>query len=142
MFEVSLFNKRTGYEYDLYGKRTGKETMIYSLMAINNYPKKIRNFRGTITISDLYGEKIKIFRVDYNELYQKNLSAKQKGSVNMKLIDEYKEVFDPQNPRDKKIYDIDLSQCNITWKTEYIHFSDGTEIYRDEYIPKSEWRLR
>ena len=123
------------------GGRTSKK-IIYSLNIYNLYLKQIDNFRGLITIKNLYGETLKIFRIDYNSSYYKKIPARKPGGIFGASSFDYKEIFNSDDKKDIIISTIDLNQCDISWKAEYIHFTNGTDTFKDEYILRTELKLK
>ncbi len=141
LFNFTVLSIRKHSENDRFGRNV--MYLKYHIYGTNYYSNEIDTFRGLIIIKNLYGDTLKIFRVDNNSISVKKISAREpNGLPGLLMFSEHKEIFDPNDKRNLNIETLDLKQCDIVWKTEYIHFTNGTQTFKDSFMTRKELGIK
>lgn len=141
LFNLKALSIRKHSENDKFGRNV--MYIKYHIFGSNYYSKEIDTFRGLMIIKNLYGDTLKIFRVDNNSISAKKISAREPdGMPGLLMFSEHKEIYDHNDKRNLNIETLDLNQCDIVWKTEYIHFTNGTQTFKDSYMTRKELEIK
>jgi len=106
---VSLY-KKDFFEYKY------QEYLLYNFIFENKTDKKIKAFKGSVSLSDLFDKEIKSINLTYDNGIEPNSTAKWEGQSKFnQFIDE-----------DVTLKNKDLEDLKITWSPEKIIFEDGS----------------
>ncbi len=107
-----------------YGGMELDESLVVKFGYKNNTDKTIAGVKGTVTIQDLFGDKISAFGIANDATIKAKDTATWTGSRSVK--------FAMGGNKDRKLADLPEEKFKVIWEPEAIVFSDGTKLTAPE----------